>query len=146
MEGLIDCSRCGGNACLQQQAEEVVTYFCFGCGFTTTSASTSESEMITNTLSSSPELYKDLMFVDEKGLVWLPATITLPKSGMVFIDGTDKSQWAWAAAKAVPIPEEDKEKYKPDQTHKMDMKNVKYFGEKDFMDALEEIGFFNQEI
>lgn len=146
MEGLIECKRCGGNACLEQEASGVSTYFCFGCGFTTTAVSTKDSDIVKNAIETAPELYKDLMFVDEKGLVWLPATITLPKSGMVFIDGTGKSQWAWAAAKAVPIPEEDKEKYKPDQTHKMDMKNVKYFGEKDFMDALEEIGFFNQEI
>lgn len=146
MEGLTTCNRCGGNACLEQEAGEVLTYFCFGCGFTTTSTSTEDSEMIKNAVETAPELYKDLMFVDDKGLVWLPSTITLPLSGMVFIDGNSVDNWVWAAVKAIPISEEDKDRYQPDQTHKMDMKNAKYFGEKDFMDALEEIGFFNQEL
>ena len=60
---------------------------------------------------------------------------------MVFIDGNNKDNWRWAAALAIPITEGDK-KIAKDQTHKMDMKNVKYFNQKDFMDALETIGFF----
>ena len=61
-----------------------------------------------------------------------------------FLDGTSKEVWQWAAVKSVPITEEDREtkKFPKDQTHKMDMKNIKHFGQKDFMDALEYIDFY----
>jgi hypothetical protein len=81
------------------------------------------------------------MFEDDKGRVWLPATMTLPAKGMVFIDGTSKDDWKWAAVKAIPLNEEDI-KVSKDQTHKMDMKNVKHFGRNDFMDAVDYIGMF----
>ena len=71
-----------------------------------------------------------------------PSTITLPNKGMVFVDGVSKSDWKWAAVKAIPLAEGDKKASK-DQTHKMDMKNVKHYEERSFMDALEVIGFFD---
>ena len=82
------------------------------------------------------------MFEDDKGRVWLPATITLPAKGMVFIDGTNKDDWQWAAVKAIPLQENDT-KVSKDQTHKMDMKNIKHYKRNDFMDAVEHIGMFS---
>lgn len=135
----------GSNACYEQRFEhegqEIKTWLCFGSGFTTSTLMTKGSPTVTTALETSPELYKDLMYEDKKGRVWLPATITLPEKGMVFIDGTNKKDWKWAAAKAIPLQEGDK-KITENQTHKMDMKNVEYFEQKDFMDALETIGFF----
>lgn len=135
----------GSNACYEQRFEhegqEIKTWLCFGSGFTTSTLMTKGSPTVTTALETSPELYKDLMHEDKKGRVWLPATITLPEKGMVFIDGTNKKDWKWAAAKAIPLQEGDK-KIAENQTHKMDMKNVEYFEQKDFMDALETIGFF----
>lgn len=135
----------GSNACYEQRFEhegqEIKTWLCFGSGFTTSTLMTKGSPTVTTALETSPELYKDLMHEDKKGRVWLPATITLPEKGMVFIDGTNKKDWKWAAAKAIPLQEGDK-KITENQTHKMDMKNVEYFEQKDFMDALETIGFF----
>jgi hypothetical protein len=142
MEQLVVCKRCGSNACLEQQVnEEVTTHLCMGCGFTTSTLMTEGSEVVKSALETSPELYKDLMFKDQDGNIWMPSTITLPNKGMVFVDGTAKDTWQWAAVKAIPLQEGDKKASK-DQTHKMDMKNVKHYGEKDFMDALEQIGFF----
>ena len=136
----------GSNACYEQRFEhegqEIKTWLCFGSGFTTSTLMTKGSPTVTTALETSPELYKDLMHEDKKGRVWLPATITLPEKGMVFIDGTNKKDWKWAAAKAIPLQEGDK-KITENQTHKMDMKNVEYFEQKDFMDALETIGFFS---
>ena len=135
----------GSNACYEQvfnhQGSEIKTWLCFGSGFTTSTLMTKDSQTVANAIETSPELYKDLMFEDKNGKVWLPATITLPAKGMVFIDGTSKDDWKWAAVKAIPIEELDK-KVAKDQTHKMDMKNVKHFGRNDFMDAVEHIGMF----
>lgn len=143
METMTICPRCGGNACYEQELEGgVKTYFDFGCGFSTSTLMIEGSKLVEDTLQTSPELYKDLMFVDENKLVWFPATITLPEKGMVFLDGTSKENWRWAAVKAIKISEEEKEKFTKGQTHKMDMKNIQYFDQRDFMDALDEVGFF----
>lgn len=143
MDKLVECKRCGGNACYEQNiGEDITTWMCMGCGFTTSTLMTKDGEVVKNAIETSPELYKDLMFEDTDKRVWLPATITLPEKGMVFIDGASKQEWKWAAVKAVPLQEGDK-KVSEGQTHKMDMKNVKHFKQKDFMDALENIGFYS---
>ena len=135
----------GSNACYEQvfelEGKEVKTWLCFGSGFTTSTLMTKGSQAVNNALETSPELYKDLMFEDDKGRVWLPATITLPAKGMVFIDGTSKDDWQWAAVKAIPLQEGDT-KVSNEQTHKMDMKNIKHYKRNDFMDAVEHIGMF----
>ena len=135
----------GSNACYEQsfqhEGKEVRTWLCFGSGFTTSTLMTKESKLVQDTIETSPELYKDLMHIDENGKVWFPATITLPAKGMVFIDGTDKKNWKWAGVKAIPLQENDV-KASPDQTHKMDMKNVKHFEQNDFMEAADYIGLF----
>lgn len=142
MDKLVDCKRCGGNACYEQNVDEnTTTWMCMGCGFTTSTLMSKDGEVVKNAVETSPELYKDIMFEDSDQRVWLPATITLPAKGMVFVDGVNKKDWKWAAVNAVPLQEEDK-KVSESQTHKMDMKNVKHFNQKDFMDALETIGFF----
>ena len=141
-DNLVTCKRCGGNACYEQHIDESTnTWMCFGCGFTTTSIMNKEGEAAANARATSPELYKDLEFVDDKNLSWFPATITLPNKGMVFLDGTGKDNWGWTAVKAVPLQEGDT-KVDPKQTHKMDMNNKQQFSQKDFMDALEVIGFY----
>ena len=55
---------------------------------------------------------------------------------MVYADGSDPTNWKWAAVKA--IPSEDK-------TYKMDMKNLKHFNERDYIEALDYIGMFEKE-
>jgi hypothetical protein len=143
METMIVCPHCGGNACYEQQVnEEVTTHFCFGCGFTTSTLMEVNSKVVLDTLANSPELYKDLMFVDKDSKVWFPSTMTLPGKGMVFVDGTAKENWQWAAVSAIEITEEEKDKFPKDQTHKMDMKNISHFDQADFMEALDKIGFF----
>ena len=147
METMVVCPHCGGNACYEQQInEEVTTHFCFGCGFTSSTLMQADSKLVKDTLENSPELYKDLLYTDDSGKIWLPATITLPGKGMVFLDGTSKDNWMWSAVKAIQITEEEKANFPQGQTHKMDMKNAQMFGQRDFMDALEVIGFFDVEV
>ena len=150
MDKLIECKRCGGNACYEQvittaeRPETISTWLCWGCGFTTSTLMKENSEVVTQAMETSPELYKDLLFKDKEGLNWLPATLTIPEKGMVFVDGTDKKNWRWAGVKAIPLQEGDK-KVSENQTHKMDMKNVKHFEQKDFMEAADYIGMFRVE-
>ena len=139
----------GSNACYEQSFEEegkeIKTWLCFGSGYTTSTLMTEGSKTLQDLMETAPELHKDLLHKDSEGRIWLPATITLPSKGMVFLDGTSKKDWKWSAAPAVLIKEEAKQKYPEEQTHKMDMANAKEFNQKDFMDALEHIGFYSVE-
>lgn len=138
----------GSNACYEQtfdqQGQQIKTWLCFGSGFTTSTLMTEGSKVVNDLLETSPELYKDLLHIDKDKKVWAPATITLPEKGMVFLDGSSKEQWQWAAVRAIPITEEDRKvkQFPSDQTHKMDMKNLKHFAQNNFMDALEYIDFY----
>jgi len=143
---LVECKRCGGNACYEQHINEnTTTWLCMGCGFTTSTMMLEGSKLVQDLLATSPELYKDLLFKDTDNHMWAPSTITLPGKGMVFIDGNNNENWKWKAVQAVEITEEDRKikDYPEDQTHKMDMHNAKEYGQREFMDALEVIGFYD---
>lgn len=141
---LKDCPCGGSNACYEQQVEkDLTTWLCFGCGKSSSTAMKVGSAPVLQAIESAPELYRDIMYTDKDNQVWFPSTITLPNKGMVFVDGTSAENWRWAAVKSIEIPEEEKKNFPEGQTHKMGMKNIKYFSERDFMDALDEIGFFS---
>jgi hypothetical protein len=142
---LTECKRCKGNACYEQHIDETTTtWLCMGCGFTTSTAMDKDGQATKYTLETSPELYKDLMYVDESKRAWFPATITLPEKGMVFIDGSNADNWKWAAVKATPLTEEEKQsgRFPQGQEFKMNVRESQKFNQKDFMDALEVIGFY----
>jgi len=143
---LVTCKRCQGDACYEQHInEEVTTWLCFGCGFTTSTMMQQGSKTVRDLLETSPELYKEILFTDDLNKVWAPATITLPEKGMVFLDGTDKESWEWAGVKSISLTEEEinSGKYPKGQTVKMDMQNIKHFGQRDFIEACDVIGFFD---
>ena len=147
-EELINCPRSGGNLCYKVQgAPEIYNYMSISCGFWTNSFMTEGHEFYIQQMETLPELYKDLAWKDpETGLIWLPNTINEQTKGMVFANGTNALNWRWAAVKAIEISEEDREKHpipgKPGEfmKYKMDMKNMKTFEERDYMDALSYIG------
>ena len=101
---------------------------CFGCGFTANSTLTDDK--IEEVESVIPQLYKDLRFKDEKGLYWYPNSVMLEDKSMVFADGRSAADWKWAGVQS--------------KDGKADMTTVKYFEEKEFMEALDYIGFFEK--
>ena len=138
---IINCPKSGGDLCYKIQVNEDITnYFSLSCGFWTNSLMTPDSDFFKDQMGLLPELYKDLAWLDNKtGLVWIPNHTNVPDLGMVFADGTGIDEWAWAAVKAIPLGKDDK-KLNETQTHKMDMKNIKHFKERDYIDALSYIG------
>jgi hypothetical protein len=68
---------------------------------------------------------------------------------MIFANGKSSDNWKWAAVLAVPVTEEEKEKYpipnKEGEYYKwrMDMSTMKEFKEKDYIEALDYIGIFS---
>ena len=128
-ESLVMCPRCGGNACHEASNEKFTAWSCFGCGFTANS--TTVEENLENIESVIPQLYKNLKFKDDKGYYWYPSTVILEDKAMVFADGKNKDDWKWAGVQS--------------KEGKADMSTVKYFEEKDFMEALDYIGFFEKQ-
>ena len=147
MDNLINCSRCGSDACYVEEVnQDIKTYFCYGCGFQTNSLMKEGETFYEEQINILPELYKDLVSKDENGIMWMPSTVNLPQQGMIFANGPSKSDWGWAAVKAVPVLEEEKEKY-PIPSKKgefyewrMDMTTLQMFPERDCMEALSYIG------
>ena len=128
-EQLTICPRCGGNACHEASNEKFTVWSCFGCGFTANTTTVEENlENIENVI---PQLYKDLKFKDDKGYYWYPSTVILDDKAMVFADGRSKEEWQWAGVQS--------------KDGKADMTTVKYFEEKEFMEALDYIGFFEKQ-
>ena len=137
------CSRCNSDACYEQDlGVNYKVYMCYGCGFTTNTLMTEGSEFLEEQLEVLPEIYKDLVYVDDEGLNWVPSTISLPEKGMIFIQGKSVNDWTWASCPAKELADEEKSKFPEGTTHKMDMKSVKYFNERNFIEAMDYIGVF----
>lgn len=128
-ELLTVCPRCGGNACHEASNEKFTVWSCFGCGFTANS--TTIDENLENIEGVMPQLYIDLKFKDDKNYNWYPSTVILEDKSMVFADGKSIEDWKWAGVKS--------------KNGKADMTTIKHFDEKDFMEALDYIGFFEKQ-
>ena len=146
------CPRCGSDACYEQElGADYKIHQCYGCGFTTNTLMTEDSKFLDEQLEVLPELYKDLIYVDEGGYNWMPSAVNNPERGMIYADGKTSSNWKWSAVKAIKIDKEKKEKYPiPNKKgeyyeYKMDMTTLKQFDERDFIEALDYIGVFKKE-
>ena len=158
---LVNSPVCNSDACyeseFQTQDGPVKTWLCMTSGYTSNTTMTLDSEGLKQTLELTADMIKDLRLDlippgGGKKLAWFPTAITMPEKGMVFpepIKGTE--DWGWTVVKAIPIPEEEQEKY-PDPTNpgkfyknRMDMKNLKRFDKLAFMDAAEELGMFTKQ-
>jgi len=137
------CPRCGSDACYENSlGADYKVYMCYGCGFTTNTLMTEDSEFLEEQLEVLPELYKDLVYTDTDGLHWIPSTISIPEKGMIFINGKSSEKWNWSSAPAKKLTEEELPNFPEGSTHKMDMKKVKHFDERDFIEAMDYIDMF----
>jgi len=146
------CNRCQSDACyVNNLGADYKVYMCYGCGFTTNTLMKQDSEFLKEQLEVLPELYKDLAYQDDQKNYWIPSTLNLNSKGMVYIDGTSTKDWKWAAIKSVSILEEERKNFPiPGSSgefyeNKMDMKSLKHFEERDFIEALDYIGMFEKE-
>ena len=142
------CPRCGSDACYVTKLNETANnYFCFGCGFTTNDLMVENEFDFEQYEETIPELYKDIKKIDTSNRVWYPITINIEDKGTVFAKGTNSLDWQWAGVKVKEVDKKEQGKFKIPGTdrfykYKTDMKTIKEYSQKDFMDALEYIGFF----
>ena len=151
-DNLTICPRCGSDACYEQElGADYKVHQCYGCGFTTNTLMTEDSEFLDEQLEVLPELYKDLIYIDEGGYNWMPSAVNNPEQGMIYADGKTSEDWKWSAVKAMKISEEEKEKYPiPNKEgeyyeYRMDMTTLKQFNERDFIVSLDYIWAFEKE-
>ena len=146
---LIECPCCGSDACSKTTSKDGSDiYLCWTCGMTTNSLMEDGSDFEKENYEQTAEIIKDLKQV-HNNLAWYPKVINLQENGMVFPEWNKRvKDWYWAAVKAIPVTEEEIEKY-PDPNNpgefykfKMDTKNIKRYDKLCFMDAAEEIGMF----
>ena len=101
-------------------------------------------------LESLPHIYADLASVDEDGLCWVPMYKDLPGKGVIYVAGTSKENWLWAYAPYVDLKEGDPEAFLYKLTdgtvgkYKLDFKNQEFFGQDQFLLALQRVGYFNE--
>jgi|TARA_R110000744_G_scaffold332273_1_gene437674 hypothetical protein len=138
---LKECTRCGSDACYKQEInKEISIEMCYGCGFQSNSLMKNGSDFFNEQLETLPEIYKVLMDEEEDtGKIWMPSTINVKEKGMVFATGQDRDSWRWGAVTSIKIPKKDREKYKGEK-YRADMSTIKYFQERDFIEALSYIG------
>ena len=158
---LVNSPICDSDACYESEFQThdgiIKTWLCMTSGYTSNTTMTLDSEALKQTLELTADLIKDLRqdHVPPGGgekLAWFPTAITMPDKGMIFPNVTeDKKDWRWTVVKAIPVLEEEKEKF-PDPRNpgefyknKMDMKNLKHFDKLCFMDAAEELGMFKKD-
>ena len=148
-DNLITCPRCGSDACYEhKEAHNLINRMCYGCGFMTHNYMKEDSEFLQEQLEPLPELYKDLIFIDDNDYYWIPSTVNLPDKGMVYINGSNANNWRWTAVPVAEIPENERERFPikghPGEyhTHKMDNASSKDFKERDYIEALDYIGVF----
>jgi len=151
MDNITKCKHCESELCyVIENTTEIKTYSCLGCGFTTNSLMKEGEEFFENQINALPELYKDVVFKDNDGLMWIPTTINNPQKGMIFYNGTNKANAKWAAVKSLEIKEEEKHKYpiknKPGEFHtrRIAMETIKPFEKNQFMEALDYIGLLQE--
>ena len=143
-DNLVICPKCGSDGCYKTSLNESkFSYFDFGCGFQTNDLMIEGDFDIVAYEENLPELYKDLKYIDKEKRVWYPISINIEGQGTVFINGTSKDNWQWAAIKAIALTEEEKKeaKYKGKE-FKSDAKSLKSF-EKDFIEACSYLNLFN---
>jgi len=161
---LVNSPICDSDACYESEFQTaegpIKTWLCMTSGYTSNTTMTLDSKGLEQMMELTAELIKDLRqdHIPPGGgekLAWFPTAITMPDKGMIFpepIKGAGKDEWMWTVVKAIPVKEEEKEKYPiPGKSgefyeNRMDMKNLKRYDKLCFMDAAEYLGMFSKPV
>jgi len=138
---MVRCSHCGSLLCMESIQGKVIIKTCLTCGFITNSYMKSGSDYVKNQTEILPEIYKELIFIDDNKMVWMPNFTNIEDKGMLFIQGADKDSYKWAVIKNLPIPLEDQHKFPiPSQPgkhykYKGDINTLKTFNPLEYIQA-----------
>jgi len=150
METKIFCPNCHQQECYVESENNVDSYLCVGCGYTTNSLYVEGSDILNEMEDTTPILIRNSKFVDpQTKLVWYPSVLNFPSKGMIFPDGTNEENWVWRAAPTIAVSEKEKENYpvpgKPGEFYssRLCMEESKFYERYDFKNACKYIGILN---
>jgi hypothetical protein len=145
MESKTNCPLCKElhNNCFLEQTEldgePFESYMCFGCGMTTNSYYSLESEKLEEMVENNTQLMNDLKIIDdERGLIWFPSVVNMGERGLIYPDG-QVNDWHWYYAKIIDVPEGERDQY-DGHDKRLDLENPEKFGQFEFMDACKAMG------
>lgn len=142
---LSKCPKCGSVFCYKTPLNEAAySYFCLGCGYTTSDfqkADIVDTEMLEEEM---PELYKATKYIDEEGRIWYPSAMNVPEKGTVFLNGKSADTAQWCGIKTRPLTEEESQVLSNKGVKfKSDTSTMQMFGD-NFMEALNYVGLLEQ--
>jgi Zn ribbon nucleic-acid-binding protein len=146
MEIKISCPVCNMHTAFQTTEQNIESYLCFTCGYTSNSLFTEESEKLAALLKTTSELIKDLKVFDTvREIYWFPSVINMGRLGIIFPEGT-LEDWKWKYARVVDVGKDEEMKYripdKPGEYYetKLDVDNAEIFGRLEFLQACKAMG------
>lgn len=147
-EALIECTKCGSDACfVQEVTSELKIEWCFGCGFVTNSELKKGTQFMIEQMEVLPEINKALMVEEEDtGKIWMPSFVNVTEKGMVFAKGNSPDNWKWGAVKSIPMNKKEQKRLNTEEKYKADYSTLKEFKEREFIEALDYIGILQGDL
>ncbi len=106
----ITCPHCGSDECFESKQDQVLSYLCLGCGFTSYSGLIIDSEHVKQIESTSARIVVDLKYYDrQRNIVWYPSVIST-QLGMIYPEG-HPSNWVWKVARVIKLNDEERKNY-----------------------------------
>ena len=146
METKITCPVCKSKNCFESIDNNITSYLCLRCGYTSNSLLKESSESLEKILETTPQLAKDLQIFDStRELYWIPTVINMGDRGIIYPEGTTDN-WKWKYAKVVDVPKESQKDYpipgKDDEYYKtmLDVENAEEFENTEFLEACKAMG------
>lgn len=136
----IICPICNNETALEESQDNVTSWLCTSCGYTSNSLFTEDSNEFENTPKGILSLKK---FDEERNIWWIPTVINIPSRGIIFPEKIGR-KIIWNHVPIVEIPEEERHNYpiantnNQYHTRKLEPVHAKKFTE--FSEALTEIG------
>tara|TARA_Y100001951_G_scaffold48035_1_gene37865 strand:+ start:102 stop:542 length:441 start_codon:yes stop_codon:yes gene_type:complete len=140
MERVVDCPVCQDiDRCFEEVQDDFSSFLCFSCGFMSNSWYIVDSDELKTSLDSSPQLVRDLSFVDdERNIVWFPAVLNMGKRGIIYPEG-NINDWSWKYAQVIEIPKNKLDKYEGYESM-LDVENATTYGRYEFLQACKDMG------
>ena len=152
MEIKIDCPVCESKNCFETTENDITTYLCLRCGYTSNSLLKQDSKSLEEVMKTTPQLAKDLQIYDYiRELYWIPTVINMGDRGIIYPEGTADS-WKWKYAKVTDVPKESQKDYPiPGKdgeyyTTMLDVENAEEFENTEFLQACKAMGITTGDI
>ena len=146
METKIKCIVCQSKNCFESIDNNVTSYLCLRCGYTSNSLLKQDSKSLEKVMKTTPQLAKDLQIYDyTRELYWIPTVINMGDRGIIYPEGTTNN-WKWKYAKVVDVPKNKQKAYPiPDKdgeyyTTMLDVENAQEFENTEFLEACKAMG------